>query len=143
MLEPFEATKRWKWLKEQISKIKDPILHNAIMAEFNKRAIHEWGFCPDNTVYKSSEQIPVLDNYEQNLLERIKAGKEYGFFQKDESIPKEAHARMMQFIETGGILADIPEDICTDTIIRLYHDCMQEYGDNLLAEADRLIGVQQ
>ena len=31
-------------------------------------------------------------------------------------------------------LEDIPEDICTDTIVRLYYDCMREYCDNLIAD---------
>ena len=109
-------TQSWKFLKDCVSKIQDPTLRNQ------------------------------LDDWEKEFVADIEKANKYEIDTREEKrkkTAKEAHARMMQFIETGGTLADIPEDICTDTIIRLYHDCMQEYGDNLLTEADRIIGVQQ
>ena len=139
-----EQTKAWKFLKECVSKVQDPVLCNFMMAEFRKRAIKDWGFNPDSKYGVAKNEAVKLDDWEQELVADIEKAIKYEIDTREEKrkkIAKEAHARMMQFIETGGTLADIPEDICTDTIICLYHDCMQEYGDNLLAEADRLIGV--
>lgn len=141
-----EQTKAWKFLKDCMSKIQDPTLRNVMMAEFRKRAKQDWGFNPDSKYGVTKNESVQLDDWEKEFVADIKDMITFKIDTREEKrkkTAKEAHARMMQFIETGGTLADIPEDICTDTIIRLYHDCMQEYGDNLLAEADKLIGVQQ
>lgn len=137
-----QQTKAWKFLKDCVSKIQDPTLRNVMMAEFRKRAVRDWGFNPDSKYAVAKNESVQLDDWEQELVADIKDMITFKIDTREEKrkkIAKEAHARMMQFIETGGTLADIPEDICTDTIIRLYHDCMQEYGDNLLAEADMFL----
>lgn len=139
-------TQSWKFLKDCVSKIQDPTLRNVIMAEFRKRAKQDWGFNPDSKYGVAKNEPVKLDDWEKEFVVDIEKAIKYEIDTREEKrkkTAKEVHARMMQFIETGGTLADIPEDIYTDTIIRLYHDCMQEYGDNLLAEADRFIGVQQ
>lgn len=146
-MKELEQIKVWEELKACINKIIDQktrkMAYRALLVRFMK----EYGFNPEKPVSAQKNNASVdLDDWEQELLNDIKDSKTFGFDTREEKrkkTAKEAHARMMQFIETGGTLADIPEDIRTDTIINLYHDCMQEYGNNLLAEADRLIGVQQ
>lgn len=141
-----EQTKVWKFLKDCVSRVVDPTLRNVMMAEFRKRAKQDWGFNPDSKYGVAKNESVKLDDWEKEFVADINDMITFKIDTREEKrkkTMKEAKARMMQFIETGGTLADIPEDICTDTIIRLYHDCMQEYGDNLLAEANRIIGVQQ
>lgn len=137
-----EQTKAWKFLKDCVAQVKDPTLRNVMMAEFRKRAQRDWGFNPDSKYAVAKDDEVKLDDWEQEFVQDIEKANKFEIdtrVEKRKKTAKEAHARMMQFIETGGTLADIPEDICTDTIIRLYHDCMQEYGDNLLTEADMLL----
>lgn len=136
----------WKFLKDYVSKIQDPTLRNVMMAEFRKRAKRDWGFNPDSKYGVAKNEPIELDAWEKEFVEDIEKAIKYEIDTREEKrkkTAKEAHARMMQFIQSGGTLSDIPEDIRTETIIRLYHDCMQEYGDNLMAEANRIIGAQQ
>ena len=120
MLNPFEVAKRWKYIKGQVNNIPDPLLRDAIMADYKNRAIAEWGYCPDNTQYKSIKQIPELDAYEENLLKRIKMAKEYGYFERDEKIEKEFKARMKEFITKGGKWNDLPKDLQNEFVLKSY-----------------------
>lgn len=139
-------TQSWKFLKDCVSKIQDPTLRNVMMAEFRKRAVHDWGFNPDSKYAVAKNESVQLDDWEKEFVADIEKANKYEIDTREEKrkkTAKEAHARMMQFIETGGTLADIPDDVRSDTVDKLYHDCLMEYGDNLLAEADRIIGMQQ
>lgn len=141
-----EQTKAWKFLKDCVAQVKDPTLRNVMMAEFRKRAQRDWGFNPDSKYAVAKDDEVKLDDWEQEFVNDINDHKSFKVdtrAEKRKQTAKESHARMMAFIERGGQLSDIPEDIRTDTITQLYHDCLMEYGDNLLAEADRFIGVQQ
>ena len=44
---------------------------------------------------------------------------------------QEAHNRMLSFIDGGGTLADIPENIKTDYIKTLYNQCFNEWLENI------------
>lgn len=137
-----EQTKAWKFLKDCVSKIQDPTLRNVMMAEFRKRAKQEWGFNPDSKYGIAKNESVQLDDWEKEFVADIKDMITFKIDTREEKRKKtsnEAHARMLQFIEQGGCLLDIPEDIRTTTIEKLYHDCMQEYGDNLFAQADMLL----
>lgn len=139
-----EQTKAWKFLKDCVSKIQDPTLRNVMMAEFRKRAIRDWGFNPDSKYGVAKNKSVQLDDWEQEFVADINDHLTFKVDTREEKrkkTAKEAHARMMMFIERGGQLSDIPDDVRTDTIKQLYHDCMQEYGDNLLSEADILLGA--
>lgn len=139
-------TQSWKFLKDCVSKIQDPTLRNVMMAEFRKRAKQDWGFNPDSKYGIAKNESVELDDWEKEFVADIEKAIKYEIDTREEKrkkTAKEAHARMMQFIETGGTLADIPDDVRSDTVDKLYHDCLMEYGHNLLAEADRFIGVQQ
>ena len=137
-MKELEQIKIWEELKVCINKIIDQktrkIVYKALLVRFMK----EYGFNPEKPASTQKNNTGVdLDSWEQELLNDIKDSKTFGFdtrVAKRKKTAKEAHARMMQFIETGGTLEDIPEDICTDTIVRLYYDCMREYCDNLIAD---------
>ena len=47
----------------------------------------------------------------------------------------------LEFIDQGGSLKDIPDDIRSENIVKLYYDCLIEYGNTLMADADRIMGV--
>ena len=64
----------WKWLKDQLNKIRDNTLRNAILADFRKRAYKEWGFNPDNGKINTKQEIE-LDDWEKELVEDIKKCK--------------------------------------------------------------------
>lgn len=137
-----EQTKAWKFLKNCVAKVQDPTLRNVMMAEFRKRAIRDWGFNPDSKYGVAKNESVKLDDWEQEFVADIEKANKYEIDTREEKrkkTAKEAHARMMMFIESGGQLSDIPEDIRTDTIKQLYHDCLLEYGNNLLAEADMFL----
>lgn len=139
-------TQIWKFLKDCVSKIQDPTLRNVMMAEFRKRAKQDWGFNPDSKYGVAKNESVELDDWEKEFVSDIEKAIKYEIDTREEKrkkTAKEAKARMMQFIESGGTLADIPDDVRSDTVDKLYHDCLMEYGDNLLAEANRIIGVQQ
>lgn len=141
-----EKTKAWKFLKDCVSKVQDPILRNVMMAEFRKRAVRDWGFNPDDRYSVAKEPTPELDDWEKEFVADIEKAKKYEIDtrkEKREKEKKEAHARMLHFVEHGGKLSDIPDDIRTDTIKKLYYECLLEYGDNIIAEADRLLEVTQ
>lgn len=136
-------TQSWKFLKDCMSRIQDFTFRNTLMAEFRKRAKQDWGFNPDSKYGIAKTESIQLDDWEQELVRDIKKASQYQVdtrITKRRETAKEAHARMMMFIERGGQLSDIPDDICTDIIKQLYRDCLLEYGNNLLAEADILIG---
>lgn len=141
-----EQTKVWKFLKDCVSKVVDPTLRNVMMAEFRKRAKQDWGFNPDSKYGVAKNESVELDDWEKEFVADINDMITFKIDTREEKrkkTAKEAKARMMQFIESGGTLADIPDDVRSDTVDKLYHDCLMEYGDNLLAEANRIIGVQQ
>ena len=130
---------RWKYIKDQLKLVQDPILKNIMLAEFRKRAVRDWGFDPEG---KSLNKEIVLDDWEKELVEDINDFKSFGVdnrVEKREKTRKEAKARMKDFISKGGSLKDIPEDIRTDNIKKLFYECLFEYGDEIMAEADRFI----
>lgn len=143
-MSPQEYVQRWKWLKAQVNLVQDRTLRNAMMAEFRKRALRDWGFDPENGQTKT--ESVVLNDWEKDFLQDIQDSRVFGFNvrqEKQKKEAKEAKARMLDFISKGGCLKDIPEDVRTDTIVKLYYDCLNEYGDQLMEEADRFIGENQ
>lgn len=125
-----EKTQAWKQLKELVGKVVDPTLRTMIMGEFRNRAIADWGIDPENTPRPT--QKVELDDWEKALLEDIHDYKEYGVDLHSRTDPKqEAHNRMLSFIDGGGTLADIPENIKTDYIKELYNQCFNEWLENI------------
>lgn len=130
---------RWKFIKKQLELVQDPILRNIMLAEIRKRAIRDWGFDPEG---KDLNKDIVLNDWEKDLVEDINDFKSFGVdnrVEKREKEKREAKSRMKSFIEKGGNLCDIPEEIRTDTIKKLYYDCLLEYGDEIMEDADRFI----
>lgn len=142
----FEKIRAWNSLKEQISKIYDPKTRNVYYKALLARACAEWGFNPERPGQPIQNEPVELDDWEKEFVEDINDTIIFGIdVRKDkrEQTKKEAKRRMLQFVEQGGKLSDIPDDIRTDTIKKLYYKCVLEHGDNIIAETDRLLGVAQ
>lgn len=132
----------WKFLKQQLARVQDPILRNTMLAEFRQRALSEWGFDPDNGNLAQDDDI-VLNDWEQGLVQDIELRKVYGVEPrkaKREHEIKEARARIRIFIERGGSLSDIPDEIRTPYITQMYLDESHNLLQQTLEEADALIG---
>lgn len=136
-----DFTIRWKWLKSQVSLVRDEDLRKVMMAEFRKRAYEEWGFDPETTKINSVRKIE-LDDWEKEFVEDIKKAEIYELdtrVEKREKTRKEAKARMKDFISKGGSLKDIPEEIRSNTIEKLFYECLFEYGDEIMKEVDAFL----
>lgn len=128
---PQEKAQAWKNLKQMVAKVIDPTLRTTMMAEFRQRAIADWGFDPETSTPTNSQQVE-LDDWEKALVQDIKDHKDYGVDLHNRADPKqEAHNRMLSFIDGGGTLADIPENIKTDYIKNLYKQCFNEWLENI------------
>lgn len=129
-----EYVKAWKFIKESVKQVKDPVLKNVMMAEFRKRAVRDWGFDPETS--RLGDEV-VLDDWEKELVEDINDFRSFGVdtrVEKREKERQETKARMKDFILKGGCLKDIPEDIRSGGIEKLYYECLFEYGDEIMAE---------
>lgn len=135
-----EQVQAWKQLKEWVSWIQDPLLRNAMMAEFRNRAINEWGYCPDDRNSTRSDK-PALDEWERDFMNGLESYQEFGVDTRTaerEQETKEARARMRMFVEEGGSLSKIPENIRTPFITKLYYEALHDVGDQLI---NRLIEI--
>ena len=129
-----DVATKWKWLKSQISLIKDETLKKVIFAELRKRAFEELGFDPENTKINTNQKI-ILDDWEKELLEDIQKQKIYEIDTRTEKRKQtaiEAKNRMYDFIESGGSFKDLPEDLQNKHIAKLYLDTFIEIIKNNL-----------
>ncbi len=134
-----EYVSKWKFLKGQLKLVRDPILRNVMLAEFRKRAIRDWDFDPETS---NLNKNVILDDWEKELVEDINDFKSFGVdnrIEKREQTKKEAKARMKDFISRGGSLKDIPDDVRSNMIEKLYYECLFEYGDEIMKETDVFI----
>ena len=124
----------WKFIKSEVAKVQDPGLRAAMIGEFRSRALNEWGFNPDNGQPATSSDA-ILGDWEREFVGDI---RKTASFELDVRKPKretelhEARARMRQFVENGGCLMDIPEEIRTPFITDLFYEAVHWYGDQLV-----------
>lgn len=133
----------WKWLKKQVAQVPDPILRNAMMAEFRTRALREWGYCPEDGTVAQESDI-VLDEWEQDFVADIRDAKKYQMdtrANKREAEQRTTRANMLAFIRDRGALSDIPDNIRTPVIEELYYECLFNIGRDIRAQADNVIAT--
>lgn len=129
-----EQVRAWKWLKSQVEKVQDPVLRNAMMAEFRSRALRDWGYDPE-TGRPPKENELLLTDWERDLLDDIKKAQAFGldinYVRKDKRAAeeKELQKNMYFFIRDGGSLADIPEEIRTNTVVDAYLGALKKIYD--------------
>lgn len=122
-LTPSQQAQAWKQLKGMVAKVEDPILRNAMMAEFRKRAIRDWGYCPDDKYSIAKKDTVELGDWEKELLKDIQKAELFELdtrAEKRETERKELEKNMYFFIKDGGSLTDIPPEIRTDTVVDAY-----------------------
>lgn len=130
----------WKFLHQSVDKVSDPILRNAMMAEFRRHALAEWGYCPGDGTISTNTEVQ-LDAWEKEFVQDITDSNSYGIdtrAEKRAATMRESKAWMRHFIEQNGKLLDIPDNIRTPAIEALYYECLYEYGDDLMAHMDYL-----
>lgn len=128
----------WKFLQTQVSNVQDPILRNSMTAELRKRALNEWGFDP-NTGRLASDDDVILDDWQQAFVADMKKTAQYELDVREEQRNRTIHetrSRMKLFVENGGTLSDIPDDIRTPYIEKLFYDTLYAYGDELMELAN-------
>ena len=126
MLDPYEATNRWKKIVESVSRIQDPILQESFLATYKERAIREWGFCPDKKNYTKKEEKIVLEPWQQEIHDKLKTAKEYGVWELDEKTQAEFKSRMRDFVVKGGKFSDLPPELQNKHILNGYLDAIFE-----------------
>lgn len=134
-------TQAWKFLKEQTAKVRDPLLRNAMMAEFRKRALNEWGFDPETGDLPTIDDVKK-DDWEEEFVEDMAVAEKFNIDTREDKRKKtldETCACMRQFINDGHTLSDIPEELRTPFITDLYLKCLYRQGDVLLQAADDLL----
>lgn len=118
MINAKQAAKAWKFLMACTEKVKDPVLASAMREEFRQRALREWGWCPE----KTEEQV-LLDEWEEQFTKDIKDTIDYDVDvrekQREQEI-KETKARMYMMIEEGKTYWDIPQEIQSDFLRKLW-----------------------
>lgn len=133
-----QQVQAWKFLKQQVAKVKDPVLRRAMMTEFRQRALRDWGYCPEDGSVAQKSDV-VLNNWEQDFFKDVKGAADFGVDprkEKREAELHEARCRMRQFVENGGCLMDIPEEIRTPFITNLFYEAVHWYGDQLMEAYD-------
>ena len=128
----------WKFLKSQVAKVQDPDLRMAMMAEFRKRALNEWGFNPDNGKLATTDNV-ILSDWEREFVADIQKTIQFELDVRKEKRESERHemiADMRKFVQDGGRLMDIPDDIRTPDITAMYFDAVRWYGDQLMEAYD-------
>lgn len=134
-----EKIRLWEHLKKDfINNIKDEKTRKLYYKTLLIKATQKFGFNPEKCIIQKNKQIQ-LDDWEKEFVEDIKKAQIYEVdtrIEKREKTEKEAKARMKDFVLKGGNLKDIPEEIKTNTIEKLYYDCLLELGDEILQETD-------
>lgn len=128
----------WKFLKSQVATVQDPDLRMAMMAEFRKRALNEWGFNPDNGKLATTENV-ILSDWEREFVADIQKTTQFELDIRKEKRTTEtqkAIANMRKFVQDGGQLMDIPDDVRTADITAMYFDALRWYGDQLVEAYD-------
>lgn len=136
-----EKIKAWEYLKTEIAKIHDPKTRSLYYRAFLSRCIDEWGFNPENPTSSQKNTVSV-DDWEKDFVQDIQDTISYGIDTREEKRKKtldETIASMRQFVSLGGKLPDIPDDIRTPYIEKLYTDALLRECDEWCQAADFLI----
>ena len=132
MLDPQEATRRWKTLRATLNSIKDPILRESFLAEYKERAEKEWGFCPDKSVKSKEYTADMLPPLESLIYAKIQSCKDYGVWEKDEELDRLTFNKMKLFVESGYSYSDLPEHLQCKLMFNLYLDALNSCVDDAI-----------
>lgn len=134
-----QQVQAWKWLSTQVKRIQDPTLRNAIMAEFRKRAMREWGYCPETATVPKNPAVE-LEDWEKEFVSDIEKTIEFELdvsAGKRQEAKKEALARMKDFINKGGSWFDFPADLRNEHTAKLYNSAFFEIIGEALHDLEK------
>lgn len=117
----------WKSLIKTLDGIVDPILKNSIKAELTQRAITEWGYNPNNGNVDNNHVN--LNPWEEEFIKDINRGNKYQLdtrSKKRQEEERELKTQMYAFIKEGGELANIPSDIRTEYVAKIYLETLKK-----------------
>lgn len=127
----------WHQIEQALRKIPDPIYRNAMRAELQARAEKLWGYCPASMTVKVE---PELDDWERKFAKQIEIARMFGVKPRDFGKEQaQAKIEMLEFIRNGGTLDEIPAEIRTPFIVRLYEETKQKETEDIMALADYAI----
>ena len=138
-----EKLRAWKQLKEMVAKIYDQKTRQMYYRALLARATNEWGFNPERpSDTKPNFEYLELDDWEKKFVEDINDSITFGFNvrkinQSQEFV--EARRNMKDFISKGGMLKDIPDEIRTPDIVKIYVQELLNEGEDLLEMADLVL----
>ena len=134
-----QQVQAWKWLTAQVKGVQDPTLRNAFMAEFRKRAMREWGYCPE-TATVPKNPVVELEDWEKEFVSDIENTIEFELdvgAEKRKEAQKEAMARMKDFINRGGSWYDLPNDLKNTHTAKLYNSAFFAIIDEALQDLEK------
>lgn len=135
-----EKLRAWECLKNTIAKIYDPKTRQMYYRALLARSTSEWGFNPEKP---SDTHVDMdfldLEDWQKDFIRDVNDSITFGFNvrkQKQTETLVETRRNMRYFIEHGGQLKDIPEDIRTPDIVDIYLNELFFIGEDLCDLAD-------
>lgn len=141
-----EKIRVWHALKDQIGKIYDYKTRSVYYKAFLARACSQWGFNPEKPGQPIQNESVELDDWEKEFVEDIKDSITFGFNvrkQKQNREFIETRRNMREFIQQGGTLKDIPENIKSKNIVDIYVKELLFEGAEILELTDFVLNKEQ
>lgn len=142
-----EKLRAWQQLKTMIAKIYDPKTRQMYYRALLARATNEWGFNPEKPSDTNLNfEYLELDDWEKEFVEDIKDSITFGFNvrkQKQNREFVETRRNMREFIQQGGTLKDIPENIKSKNIVDIYVKELLFEGTEILELTDFVLNKEQ
>lgn len=136
-----EKIKIWEHLKTEIGKIYDQNTRSLYYRAFLARCIDEWGFNPENPA-SGQKKTFIADDWEKDFIEDIKDSVSYDVDVREEKRQEtldETKKNIKNMLRKGYTFSDIPEEIQTPYIRKLYLDELFSIGKELAQCADDLM----
>lgn len=137
-----EKIRAWSTLKQELSKIYDYNTRVVYYKAFLARACNEWGFNPDKPGQQPTIESVELDDWEKEFVEDINDTIVFGIDVRKEKRQKEldlCHKNMRKFIRKGNTIKNIPNNLLSPDIVKIYVEELLHEGDELLELADSVI----
>lgn len=121
-MNPNQQAQAWKHIITECNKIEDPVLRQSYIQNLRLRALNEWGYNPDD----GKVTIDLLE-WEKEFIDRIKQSARFDIYESNTELERETQIEMLKFIEDGGTISDLPDELKTPYIIDLYNQTLTKY----------------
>lgn len=136
MIELKDKIRGWNIIQQYLNKVRDYKYRTALTAELAARAEKYWGWAP----VKVKETTPELDEWEQEFSRQIDVAIQFGI--KPKNFGGEKHrclCEMTRFVRAGGMLSEIPPEIRTPEIEKLYWEVHEKEHKGVMEVVDAFI----